>query len=41
MRLSGHVASMGGIRNMYKIFIQKANMNVTTGRQMAQMEKER
>jgi hypothetical protein len=40
MSLSGLAASMGGIRNMYKISIQKANVKVTFGRQMAQMEKE-
>jgi len=40
MSLSGHAASMGGIRNMYKILIQKGNVKETLGRQMAQMEKQ-
>jgi hypothetical protein len=40
MSLLGLAASMGGIRNMYKISIQKTNVKATLGRQMAQMEKE-
>jgi len=39
MSLSGLAASTGGIRNMHKISIQKANVKVTLGRQMARMER--
>jgi calcineurin-like phosphoesterase family protein len=39
--LSGFAVSMGGIRNMYKISIQKTNVKVALGRQITQMEKKK
>jgi len=40
MSPSGLAASMRGIRNTYKISIQKGNVKETLGRQMEQMKKE-